>query len=157
MARCLQRWLALHPSLIHLNTHQQRPFSAQLPIQPTRKGPLHRRLIRIIQADNPTETGHNTDKASQEEEPLSSGEMGVFVGGEHAQDVVIFVYGFPKVSTLLLVPPVAVGVAELALLRGWVGVTSVLYGAEGVSFECFAKRGVWIRNAPCWDLRYQLG
>lgn len=52
--------------------------------------------------------------------------MCVFVRGEHAEDILVFVHGFPKVAALLLVPPVGVGVPELTLLGRGVGVTSVL-------------------------------
>ena len=52
--------------------------------------------------------------------------MGILFRGEHAEDVVVFVDGFAVVATFLLVPPVAVRVAELPLLGGWVDVTAVL-------------------------------
>ncbi|KAL8933278.1 MAG: hypothetical protein Q9211_005870, partial [Gyalolechia sp. 1 TL-2023] len=67
-------------------------------------------------------------EASQQQEPSAGGEMRVFVGGEDAEDVVIFVDGFPEVAPFLLVPPVGVGVAELALLGRRLDVAAILYG-----------------------------
>lgn len=52
--------------------------------------------------------------------------MGVLVGGEDAEDVVVLVDELAEVAALLLVPPVGVGVAELALLGRGVGVAAVL-------------------------------
>ena len=52
--------------------------------------------------------------------------MRVRVRGKNAQDVVVFVDGLAVVAAFLLVPPVGVGVAELALYGRWIGVISVL-------------------------------
>ena len=49
------------------------------------------------------------------------------MGGEHAEDIVVLVDGLAEVPPLLLVPPVGVGVPELPLNPGRVGVGSVLF------------------------------
>lgn len=57
-------------------------------------------------------------------------EVRVFFGGEHAVNVVVLVDGLAVVASFLLVPPVAIGVTELALQRGRVDVAAILRHAS---------------------------
>lgn len=52
--------------------------------------------------------------------------MGVLLRTEDGQDVVVFVDRLAKVPPLLFVPPVMVGVSELALLTRRVRVVAIL-------------------------------
>ena len=52
--------------------------------------------------------------------------MRVLFGRKDAEDIIVFVNGFAVVASLLLVPPIAIGVAELALLRWGLDITAVL-------------------------------
>jgi hypothetical protein len=52
--------------------------------------------------------------------------MRILFRREHAQNVVIFMDRFTIVTSFLFVPPIAVGVAKLALHAGWVDVASIL-------------------------------
>ena len=56
--------------------------------------------------------------------------MCVVVCGEYSEDIVVFMYWFPVVSSFLLVPPVSVWISVLSFLCWWVYVAAVL---EGVS------------------------
>ncbi len=60
--------------------------------------------------------------------------MSVLFGGENAEDIVVFVDGFSEVPSLLLVPPVGVGVAEMAGYGRGVDVAAVLGGERLVRF-----------------------
>lgn len=52
--------------------------------------------------------------------------MSVLLRAENAQDIIVLVNGLSKVTPLLFIPPLGIGVAELAFDRGRVGVVSVL-------------------------------
>lgn len=52
--------------------------------------------------------------------------MSVLLWGEYAQDIVVFVNRFSKVPSLLLIPPVGVGVAQMAGYGWGVDVAAVL-------------------------------
>lgn len=76
--------------------------------------------------NNGHQDAYRGDKCSDEEGALGRGEVGVSLCGEDAQDVVVFVDGLAEVAAFLLVPPVAIRVAKLALDEGRVDVASVL-------------------------------
>lgn len=107
-------------------THQDRALSSQLPIQSALERPLHGRAVGVRQAHNTAQAEDDADEGAHEDEALLGGEVGVLVGGEDAEDVVILVDELAEVAALLLIPPVGVGVAELALLGRGVGVAAVL-------------------------------
>lgn len=58
--------------------------------------------------------------------------MDVYVGREHAENIVVFVEGFAEVATFLFVPPVGVGVAELTFFGWGVDVAAVHVGVIDV-------------------------
>lgn len=58
--------------------------------------------------------------------------MGIYVGREHAENIVVFVEGFAKVAPFLLVPPVGVGIAKLTFFGWRVDVTAVHAGVIDV-------------------------
>lgn len=60
--------------------------------------------------------------------------MGVLLRAENAQDIIVFMNRLSKVTSLLLIPPLGIGVAELALDSGRVGVVSVLRRTGSANF-----------------------
>lgn len=109
-------------------THRQRSLSPQLPLQPPRKRPRHARLVRVELINYSAEAEDAGDEGAQQHEAEARLVVGVGFGRKDAQDVVVLVDGLAVVAALLLVPPVGVGVAELAL-DGWgVDVAAVLWG-----------------------------
>lgn len=52
--------------------------------------------------------------------------MGVFFRTEDTKDLVLLMNGFPKVPSLLLVPPASMGISELTLFTGRVLVAAIL-------------------------------
>lgn len=57
--------------------------------------------------------------------------MSVLLRAENSQDIIVFVNRLSKVTSLLLIPPLGIGVAELAFDSGRVGVVSVLQRNRG--------------------------
>lgn len=57
---------------------------------------------------------------------MSGFEVRVFLGGEHAENVIVFMDWFTIVSSLLFIPPVGIWVTELALFGGWIDVAAIL-------------------------------
>jgi hypothetical protein len=85
----------------------------------------------VISVHHRAQSAKSRDEAAHEDHTPAGGEVCVLLRGEDAEDVVVLVDGFAVVAALLLVPPVAVGVAELALdgqggSEGGVGVVAVL-------------------------------
>lgn len=68
--------------------------------------------------------------------------MRILLGTENAKDIIVFVYGFAVISSLLLVPPVCVGVSELARDWGGVYVAAVHIGVVDVFLGEKAPLGV---------------
>lgn len=66
----------------------------------------------------------------------------IFLRGEDSQHIIIFMNRFSVVSTLLLIPILPEGIAELALDCWWIGITTVQAGVEdidvgaGVELRC---------------------
>lgn len=54
--------------------------------------------------------------------------MSVLLSGKDSQDIIILMDGLAEVATVLLIPPVAMGVAKLALFLGRIDVAAVLEG-----------------------------
>jgi hypothetical protein len=52
--------------------------------------------------------------------------VGVFMGREQTENIVVLVYRLAKVSSLLLVPPVGIGIAKLSGHSGRVYVAAIL-------------------------------
>lgn len=83
-------------------------------------------LIRIEEVDDAGEEEDGRYGASEEEEGLGCREMIIWFSAESCQNIVVFVDGLPKISSVLLIPPLAVGVAELAFLSWRINVTAIL-------------------------------
>lgn len=89
--------------------------STELLLQAVGESPRCAGLVRAkVVGDGGEATEDSPEAAKQDPAPVSL-EVGVFFRGEDGKDVVVLVEGFAVVAAFLLVPPVAVGVAELTL------------------------------------------
>lgn len=82
--------------------------------------------IGVVEVDESGDAHEDSDKGADHDQTGPSGGPGVLPGGEDTQHIVILVDGLAKVSSLLGIPPGAVGVTELTLDSGWVNVAAVL-------------------------------
>ena len=125
----LVSYLAHYPSRnSYARTYRYSVRAPQLRLQSSRKCPRDTWLIRIIHAHDADQDPSSRKEAAQKEETLPGRKVRILVRGEHAEDIVVFVHGFAVVAPLLLVPPVAVGVAELAFLWDWIDIAAILRG-----------------------------
>lgn len=72
--------------------------------------------------------------------------MGVLLRTEDVKDIVVFVKRFAKVSSLLFVEPVAVGISECPLQARGVGIVAVLrrnQSIEGAEARSRSKSSTW--------------
>lgn len=97
------------------------------------KRPRSRRLVRIIQTDQSAKTEEANNKGAYRQQRFVGRDVGVLFGTENAQDIIVLVNWFPEITPLLLIPPVGIRVAELALYSGRVGVVSILESTEEIS------------------------
>jgi hypothetical protein len=126
----------------------------------------HGGLVRVKQVDDTAKAKHSRDKGTDLRSTLAGRSPGVHLGGQASKDIVILVnlrkrlgapsspemedrasYRLTEVAALLLVPPVAVRVSELALLGRGVDVTAVLGCIQSAvcrrrSGECTDHSGV---------------
>jgi hypothetical protein len=105
----------------------------------------HGGLVWVVQVDDPAEAKHSRDEGTDLRGTFAGRGPSVHLRGQATKDIVILVnlrkllgtpsspemenrasYRLTEVATLLLVPPVAVRVPELALLGSGVDVTAVL-------------------------------
>lgn len=85
--------------------------------------------------------------------------MGVFLRTENTEDFVFLMNGFPKVPSLLLVPPASIGISELTLFTGRVLVAAILQLREAPQssidlnpiYQCFRNLSI----VPAKDRRAQ--
>lgn len=82
--------------------------------------------VRIVEFDSSDDAQEARHKDSKVEESLARTGMGVLLRTEDTQDIVVFMDRFSKVPPLLFIPPVAVGISELTLHTGRVGVVTIL-------------------------------
>ena len=113
---------------LKLSTHGHSTRAAELPIKTTRESSRDRCLVGVELTDSTHQDEDGSDKGTEEEGTVAGLEVGVGFGREETKSVVVLVDGLAKVATLLLVPPVAVRVAEGALDCWRVDVSTVLYG-----------------------------
>lgn len=71
--------------------------------------------------------------------------MVVVVQGQGAEDIVVLVDGLTVVAFVLLVPPLAVGVAVVALLNGRIDEAAVLRGCVSAEVPGSSQEA----GAPC--------
>lgn len=101
-------------------------LAAQLSLQAAGESPGHTRLVGVKLGNNSTEDTDTGNESAEQDGAETRLEVGVGLSAEDTEDVVVFVDRLAVVAAFLLVPPVAVWVAELALLGGRVGVLAVL-------------------------------
>lgn len=108
------------------STYRQSVGASQFLLQAIDVGLGNTGLVGVVEADDTNETEERSNEASEVEEALAGGDVGVLLGTEHTEDFVILVHRLAKVALLLRIPPAAVGVSVGALLPGRVGVVVVL-------------------------------
>ena len=111
-----------------LSTYRNSTGTAKFPIKTTREGSGNAGLVGIELTDNAHKDEDGCDKGTEEDGTVTGLEVGVWLGREDTKSVVVLVDGLAEVTTLLLVPPVAVRVAEGAFDCWRVDVSTVLYG-----------------------------
>lgn len=114
-------------SALHCRTYPRCTRAPKLPLQSALKLARERRPVRVRRLDNVADAQEGGDEGRDLDEALSRADPGVLVRREDAHLVVVLVAGLAVVPPLLLVPPVAVGVAELSLDWGGLDVASVLF------------------------------
>lgn len=82
--------------------------------------------IGVVEVDQSGDAEEDGEKGADHDQTGSGGGPGVLPGRKDTQHIVILVDGLAKVSSLLGIPPSAVGVTELTLDGGWVDVAAVL-------------------------------
>lgn len=82
--------------------------------------------IGVVEVHDAGDAEEDSNEGANHDQAGAGGGPGVLPGGEDAQQIVILVDGLAKVSSLLGIPPVAVGVTELSLDCGRVDVATVL-------------------------------
>ena len=112
-------------------TYRQGTRATEFGLESTGVSPGHGGLVGVVAADDAHEHQDGTDEAAEQDGAEAGLEVGVGFGGEDAEDVVVLVHGLAEVAALLLVPPVAVGVAEGALDGRGVLISAVLLQGFG--------------------------
>lgn len=107
-------------------THPRCTRAPELSLQSVFKLARERRPVRVCRLDHVADAQKGGDEGSDLDEAPPWADPGVLVRREDAQLVEVLVAGFAVVPPILLVPPVAVGVAELSLDWGGLDVASVL-------------------------------
>lgn len=115
-------------------------WPSEFSVQSPRKRPRCTRLIRVNWIDSHAQPHDRRYETSQQKEALCRLEVRVLFRREHAQDIVVLVHGLAVVAPLLLVPPVGVGVTELALLGRRVDVATVLCRSVSRDLGTWSKR-----------------
>lgn len=107
-------------------TYRNSMRSTELLLQTIRVCLRSTRLVRIVKADNTAEAEEGHNESAELEETFASRDVGILLGTENAQNFVLFVNWFAEVTSLLLIPPVAIGVSEGTLHTGRVLVAAIL-------------------------------
>lgn len=113
-------------------THPHSAHPAQLPIQTTLILLRHRWPVGICLRHGEDQRTDAAQEAQPHDRGAAGGHMVVLVQREDAQNVVVLVDRLAPIPPLLLVGPVAVGVAVLALDARRVDVAAVLLGMSAV-------------------------
>lgn len=108
------------------NTYGQSIGASQLLLQTVDVGLGDTRLVRVVKADNTNKAQESNDEASEVEEALAGANVGVLLGTEHTENIVILVHRLAEVALLLRIPPTTVGISVGALHCGRVGIVVVL-------------------------------
>ena len=100
------------PALAALKeTYWNSQGASQFLLQSIRIRLRYTNLVWIIHPSNGHQPKHGGYKSPHQHSTPAWFEMRVLFGREDAEDIVVFVNGFAVVASLLLVPPIAVGVA----------------------------------------------
>lgn len=116
-------------------TYAHSAGTAQFLLQAIDESPRCAGLVGAEIVGDATETTESSPEGAEEDPAPVGLEVSVFLRGEDGKDVVVLVDGLAVVAAFLLVPPVAVRVAELALDGRGVDVAAVLYAASGLAVE----------------------
>lgn len=106
--------------------YRQRIRTSQLLLQTIRISLGNARLVGVVEADNAAKAQEGSDEHSQVEETLAGGDVGILFRAEDTENLVVLVNWLAKVALLLLIPPAAIWVSELALHSGRVLVAAIL-------------------------------
>jgi hypothetical protein len=85
-----------------LSTHRNSTRTTKLPVKTTGEGSWDTGLVRVELADNTHQDEDGSDKGTEEEGTVAGLEVGVGLGGEDSEGVVVLVDGLAEVATLLL-------------------------------------------------------
>lgn len=107
-------------------SYRHRIGSSQLLLQTVNVSLGYARLVRVVEADNTTESQEGNNKHSQVEKALPRSDVGILFRAEDTEDLVLFMDRLAEVALLLLVPPATVRISELALHAGRVLVAAIL-------------------------------
>lgn len=106
--------------------YRQRIRTSQLLLQTIRISLGNARLVGVVEADNAAKAQEGSDEHSQMEETFAGGDVGILFRAEDTENLVVLVNWLAKVALLLLIPPAAIWVSELALHLGRVLVAAIL-------------------------------
>lgn len=120
----------------------------KLSLQTVFKLARERPPVRVCRLDHVADAQEGGDEGCDLDEALARADPGVLVRREDAQLVVVLVAGFAVVPPVLLVPPVAVRVAELSLNWGRLDVASVLCKRAYPSSASLTGADVLTLNPP---------
>lgn len=107
-------------------TYSYSPLSTQLLLQPVRKCPRYSRPIRIREVNRSAKCSYRRNKAAHQDKAKAWLVMCVLFGRKNAHDIVVFVHWLAIIASFLLVPPVGVGITELALDWRRIDVAAIL-------------------------------
>lgn len=107
-------------------THRSSTRTTELLLQAIGIGLGNTGLVGVEHADDTAQSEEGYDEGPDLEETFASRDVGILFGTEDTENFVLLVNGLAEVSSLLLVPPIAVGVSEGALNTGRVLVVVVL-------------------------------
>jgi hypothetical protein len=107
-------------------THRKSIWASELLLQTVGESPRNGRLVRVEEAHSPTEPEECHDESTKLQQTFASSHMGILLRTENSQDFILLVNWLAEIPPLLLVPPVGIGVSELALDSGRVLVAAIL-------------------------------
>ena len=108
-------------------THPDCTRATKLSLQSTLKLPREGGLVGIVEIDNTSNAKERCDESANHDQAWTGRSPSVLPRRKHAENIVVFVYRFTKVSSLLGIPPVGVGITELSLDSRGVDVAAILY------------------------------
>lgn len=135
-------------SLVCWSTYPRCTCAPELSLQSVLKLAREGRPVGISRLDDVADAQEGGDEGRDLDQALARADPGVLVRREDAQLVIVLVAGFAVVSPILLVPPVAVRVAELSLDWGGLNVASVLCERACPSLASLTSPDVLLPDMP---------